>query len=270
MCYKKIICMILSVCVIVGSGSGFVFADTDEFAVPEELTDEVITDEETCESSDEEEIIEVEETEESFEVVTEEEDSELPETEDETDVYVEEEGETYVFEETDISPYDIEVNENNFPDEVFRNYVLANIAGGDEWLTPEEREAVVELDLSGKQITSLVGIQYFEQLAILDISDNLIQKVDLSENTQLRELYCSDNYLSTLELSTIACLSSAVEDGERDTDTDDILIFDLQVEEAHYILSCDETVLIETANTPIWRCIKIRRLLSLSLQVIMN
>lgn len=50
-------------------------------------------------------------------------------------------------------------------------------------------------------MTSIKGIEHFKSLTKLDCSWNLLQAVDLSENTALVELYINNNELTSLDLS---------------------------------------------------------------------
>ena len=50
---------------------------------------------------------------------------------------------------------DVEINETNFPDENFRNYLLSQEYGADGKLTDEEIAGVTELYLSSRNIQSL-------------------------------------------------------------------------------------------------------------------
>ncbi|MDC1162039.1 hypothetical protein OAT18_01215, partial [Tenacibaculum sp.] len=49
---------------------------------------------------------------------------------------------------------------------------------------------VISLDVSGKSITNLTGIEDFTSLEILNIANNFINDLDLSGNTVIEELYC--------------------------------------------------------------------------------
>jgi Leucine-rich repeat (LRR) protein len=55
--------------------------------------------------------------------------------------------------------------------------------------------------VSGKNIISLSGIEHFTALESLNCSNNELTSLDLSNNTALTTLYCSDNELTSLDLS---------------------------------------------------------------------
>lgn len=66
-----------------------------------------------------------------------------------------------------------------------------------------EAEFVYTLSLSGREITSLVGIEGFVNLVKLGCRYNLLTSLDLTENKQLEELDCHHNQLKFLILPSI-------------------------------------------------------------------
>ena len=96
---------------------------------------------------------------------------------------------------------DIAINETNFPDENFRNWVLAQDYGADGVLTNGERESVTGFSVSYEQIADLKGIEFFTALEWLSCEVNELTTLDLSKNTSLTELYCNDNQLASLDVS---------------------------------------------------------------------
>ena len=94
----------------------------------------------------------------------------------------------------------IEINEQNFPDENFRNYVLSQEYGADGVLTNEELEKVISIDISRLEIHDLRGIEYFTALKDLNCMTNKLTALDLSKNTALETLECRGNRLTTINL----------------------------------------------------------------------
>ncbi len=94
----------------------------------------------------------------------------------------------------------VNIDETNFPDKNFRNYLLAQDYGSDAILTSEEIAAITEMGLSEKGISSLSGIEYFTELAYLFCDRNNIKYLDLSENTKLVTLQCTQNQIGRLIL----------------------------------------------------------------------
>ncbi len=88
----------------------------------------------------------------------------------------------------------IEINEINFPDATFRNYVKSNFdTNKDGYLSKNEIAAVTTINVNNKGILSLKGIEYFTALTELDCSNNNLTSLDVSANTSLTKLYCTGN-----------------------------------------------------------------------------
>jgi Leucine-rich repeat (LRR) protein len=100
---------------------------------------------------------------------------------------------------TAIGPEDIVIDEEAFPDEGFRDLLpeIVGDAGADGILTPEEIAEITEIDLSGKGIDSLAGIENFTALESLNVSDNNIAALPELPET-LTDLDVSDNNLAVL------------------------------------------------------------------------
>ena len=96
---------------------------------------------------------------------------------------------------------DIPINETTFPDENFRNWVLAQDYGQDGVLTEDEIAGVTEIDVSEKNIASLKGVEHFTALWSLYCQNNQLTSLDLSQNTELVSLSCQNNLLTSLDLS---------------------------------------------------------------------
>ena len=97
--------------------------------------------------------------------------------------------------------FQVAVNEQNFPDTNFRNWVKAQSYGSDGILTKAEIAAVTGIDVSDKSISSLKGIEYFTALTELKCFFNQLTELDVSKNTALEYLYCYDNQLKSLDVS---------------------------------------------------------------------
>ncbi len=102
---------------------------------------------------------------------------------------------------------DVEINDANFPDEIFRNYVSASFdKNSDSTLSDTEIASVTDIDVSVKAISSLSGIEYFTALTNLDCGSNQLTTLDVSKNTALTGLYCYSNYLTALDVSKNSAL----------------------------------------------------------------
>ena len=96
---------------------------------------------------------------------------------------------------------DVEINETNFPDANFRNWVLGQTYGADGVLTESEIAKVVNIEVDSKNIESLKGIEHFTALKSLSCYYNKLTGLDVSKNTALTNLSCSNNSLRTIDLS---------------------------------------------------------------------
>ena len=119
----------------------------------------------------------------------------------------------------------IALDSSRFPDEKFRNYMNNNYdKDSDGWLNGKEIKNVINIDVGGeKTITSLAGIERLEyleslvassnslttvnlesnkNLKYLDLSDNKLETLDVSKNTELEKLYASRNGLESIKLGT--------------------------------------------------------------------
>ena len=102
---------------------------------------------------------------------------------------------TFIFETS------LPINEKNFPDPNFREYIKTYKAGGRDVLTVEEQRKVETIEVEGKNISSLRGIEAFPNLTELKCGNNSIQKLDLRQNPKLKTLKCNKNQLTQLDLS---------------------------------------------------------------------
>ena len=97
---------------------------------------------------------------------------------------------------------DIAIDATNFPDPNFRAYVEAKIdTDHNNSLSDSERNTVTEIDVNGKGIKTLEGIQYFSKLETLWCPVNQLSSLDVSENEKLADLWCSQNNLTSLDVS---------------------------------------------------------------------
>ena len=90
----------------------------------------------------------------------------------------------------------IAINETNFPDALFRDYIAENAdMDADGQLIELEVSGVTGIDVSGMGIRDLRGIEYFTELESLDCSGNELTSLDLSTNTKLQSLNAENNRL---------------------------------------------------------------------------
>ncbi|MCR5361234.1 MAG: hypothetical protein K6E73_04405 [Bacteroidales bacterium] len=116
----------------------------------------------------------------------------------------------------------VAINETNFPDANFRNWVLSQSYGTDNVLLQSEIENVTSIDVGSKNIQSLKGIEFFTALKSLTCYNNQLTMLDVSKNTALTTLNCSNNQLTTLDvsackkLSTLECYCNQIKDDGMD------------------------------------------------------
>ena len=107
----------------------------------------------------------------------------------------------------------VEINNTNFPDQAFREYVKDKIDKADTTsgkkdgkLSQAERDAVTTISITNQNCTDLTGIAYFANLTTLECQHNGLKELNLEDNKNLTELICSDNQLTTLDVSKNAKL----------------------------------------------------------------
>ena len=97
---------------------------------------------------------------------------------------------------------DVEINEENFPDAIFRQFVSENFdKNGDKVITKDELASIIEIDASNKGISDLKGIEYFTALEVLNVGNNKLASLDVSKLTALTKLWCENNQLTALDVS---------------------------------------------------------------------
>ncbi|MDE6209013.1 MAG: hypothetical protein K2M73_04970 [Lachnospiraceae bacterium] len=101
----------------------------------------------------------------------------------------------------------IEINEDNFPNEIFRQYVSDTFDLEDEngvkdgKLSAEEIAKATKIDLKNNYIDDLRGIEYFTGLKELICENNQLTNLDISKNTELVLLDLTGNKLTNLDVS---------------------------------------------------------------------
>ena len=103
-------------------------------------------------------------------------------------------------------PNTVTVDAAHFPDKKFRDYVQ-NLAPYGK-LRLEEIAMITEINVSGRNIADLTGIEVFTNLVFLDCHDNQLTSLDVSKNTALQTLNCSDNQLTSLDVSNNVALTN--------------------------------------------------------------
>lgn len=89
----------------------------------------------------------------------------------------------------------VAINETNFPDARFRE-IVKQYSADDVILTADEIANVTTIGIFGQGIASLKGIEYFTELTELYCYDNQLTTLDLSANTKLTRVSCYNNKIS--------------------------------------------------------------------------
>jgi trimeric autotransporter adhesin len=95
------------------------------------------------------------------------------------------------------------------PDSNFKNYLLSQPSinkNGDGEIQVTEARQVTALNVSGKSIADLTGIQEFTALTELQCNHNKLTSLDVQGIRWLRLLYITDNRLTSLNISTNTAL----------------------------------------------------------------
>ena len=100
------------------------------------------------------------------------------------------------------------LNAENFPDANFRKALALRlrISEGDE-ITEEKIAATTSLNVYNEKVADLTGIEYFTELTELHCYDNQLTSLDVSKNTALTRLDCYNNQLTSLDVSKNTALT---------------------------------------------------------------
>ena len=98
------------------------------------------------------------------------------------------------------------INNTNFPDATFRNYVGDFDQNTNGYLTENEINVVTDISVPLMDITSLKGIEHFTAMTYLDCNSNKLTALDVTKNTALTTLDCYDNQLTALDVSANTAL----------------------------------------------------------------
>ena len=152
----------------------------------------------------------------------------------------------------------IDINEANFPDDTFREYVIKNFDKDTNYkLTPNEINNITVINVIGfKDLKSIKGIEYFSALEELYCRETAISSLDVSRNTALKRLDCSKTDISVLDLSKhsnleyVTCYDTKIEvlDVSRSANLYQLICYSTKIEELKLdnnsklrILSCYNT-----------------------------
>lgn len=103
----------------------------------------------------------------------------------------------------------IAINEKNFPDQNFRDYVAGQWdKNGDKYFSPSEIAKATWISCDNREIDSLEGIQFFTEIWLLECYYNNLKTIDLSNNKKLSYINCHHNQLKELDVSGLPLLKT--------------------------------------------------------------
>ncbi len=94
------------------------------------------------------------------------------------------------------------INEANFPDHVLRAKMRQFDSSSDGWLSQNEIEQITEINLDESGLSDLTGIEYLTALQVLQIKNNTIPVVNVSQNTLLEVLDIQGSGVQNLTINT--------------------------------------------------------------------
>ena len=103
----------------------------------------------------------------------------------------------------------IAINEKNFPDENFRDYVARKWdKNQDKYFSPSEIANAKWISCDNKEISNLKGIEFFTNIWLLECYYNNLTTIDLSHNKNLSYINCHHNQLNELDVSGLPLLET--------------------------------------------------------------
>lgn len=138
-------------------------------------------------------------------------------------------------------PEDVAINETNFPDANFRNFLLGQSYGADGVITVDEIANIKYFELRDMNIQSLEGIKYFTNLTSLDCAINNLDSLNVSVCPKLQYLVCFSNKITKLIASGCSKLYSL------NCNTNQLTLLDVSGCTSLSVLSCFSNKLSDAA-----------------------
>lgn len=109
----------------------------------------------------------------------------------------------FSFNSSSAAGQDVEINETNFPDANFRKMLKAKEYDADEngKLSESEIKAIKNIDVAGKLVGNLKGLEYFTELEELTCTNSSLTSLDITKNTKLKKVECGKNPIKSIDLS---------------------------------------------------------------------
>lgn len=152
----------------------------------------------------------------------------------------------------------VAIDETNFPDEIFREYLNNYDLDNNGQLSVDEIQGVESIMVAQMGITDLTGLEYFNNLTTLVCYGNQLNSLDVSQNVLLKNLMCNGNQISSLDVSqnveliALVCYENQLSslDVSQNVDLKDLVCYENQLSsldvshnEALAVLICHENQL---------------------------
>ncbi len=105
---------------------------------------------------------------------------------------------------------DAAIDDKNFPDENFREYVKQFDTDEDGNLSEAELAAVTVMEASEKEIADMTGLEHFTSLTELYCSVNQLTSLNVTANAALKIIGCHRNALTSLDLNKNLALEELI------------------------------------------------------------
>ena len=110
----------------------------------------------------------------------------------------------------------VKIDSANFPDANFRKFVKSEFdLDSNGTLSSYEISEADLIDVTGKSIKNLKGLQYFTSLEILECSNLKLTELDISANTKLKTLIADANKLKEIDVSNNKSLTELIIDDNK-------------------------------------------------------
>lgn len=164
--------------------------------------------------------------------------------------------------ENAITSQNIAIDETNFPDDAFRQYVADNFdTDPDNILSPSEIANAVQIDFEWNEtVSKLQGLEHFTNLEVLNCAGTGISELDVSSNKNLKELNCTYTSLTSLNvkqnqaLELLECYETSIAELDvtenaalirLDCNNTPIEILDVTHNPELFALNCEDTLVDE-------------------------
>ena len=128
----------------------------------------------------------------------------------------------------------ITLSSSNFPDDRFRAYLSSELGVPlNGQLTKEKADQLTIINVDEMGITSLKGIEYFENLTSLNCKDNNISELDVSRNTQLWYFMCRNSHIKSINVRNLTKL------GQFDCSYNELTSIDVTTNTSLYYFVCE-------------------------------